>query len=171
MPFIVTVDAPIIAIIVTLVLLVAFNRNIRKSWNEYRLIYISIPFFIFLTFIANLVLVASPAYPPRAANGQYILLMCALSSALLLALVYAKNVVIYAFSTVAISFGVWAYSLMARSYFYVYKQEEIRQEIMQKEKNRGNESATIPEYYFRTRLMKVTNLIYSSQNKYLIILG
>ncbi|MDR7941105.1 DUF6056 family protein [Enterobacter soli] len=150
MPFIVTVDAPIIAIIVTLVLLVAFNRNIRKSWNEYRLIYISIPFFIFLTFIANLVLVASPAYPPRAANGQYILLMCALSSALLLALVYAKNVVIYAFSTVAISFGVWAYSLMARSYFYVYKQEEIRQEIMQKEKNRGNESATIPEYYFRT---------------------
>jgi hypothetical protein len=52
MPFIVTVDAPIIAIIVTLVLLVAFNRNIRKSWNEYRLIYISIPFFIFLTFIA-----------------------------------------------------------------------------------------------------------------------
>jgi hypothetical protein len=59
-----------------------------------------------------------------------------------------QNVVIYAFHlAISLEYG---YSLMAVSYFYVYKQEEIRQEIMQKEKNRGNESATIPEYYFRT---------------------
>ncbi|MEZ2585134.1 DUF6056 family protein [Kluyvera intermedia] len=149
MPFIIEVNLPVMGIILVLIALIVFSGSLRSSWNENRAIYLSIPSFLFLMFIANLVLIGSPAYPPRAANGQYILLLCAMSSTLLLCISHVNKIVIFSLCILLMGLGVWSYTLMARAYYYIYLQENVRLEIMKNEKNRGNTSATIPEYFFR----------------------
>ncbi|HDS6040823.1 DUF6056 family protein [Enterobacter kobei] len=149
MPFVIGVDLPLILIIAVMLALVMLSGKIKLSFSENKYVYILIPFFIFLTFIANFVMIGSPAYPPRATNGQFALLLCSLSLSSYLAIHYANKIVTAVIFAIGYITSAYSYTLMYRAYFFVSKQEEIRQSIMSRENAASKERAIIPEYKFR----------------------
>lgn len=149
MPFVIEVNKPILALIFAAIIFLLVSGRLNTSFRESAKLYLSIPFFIFLMFIANLIMVGSPGYPPRAVNGQYILLLCAFTSSLYLALHYINRYIVFPYVLILICFGAWSYTLMSRAYFYAFKQDEIRRNIMKKEVENGSKYTTIPQYYFR----------------------
>ncbi len=148
-PFVLGTDLPLIVIIAVMLTIVMLSGKIKVSFYENKYIYLGIPFFIFLTFIANLVMIGSPAYPPRATNGQFVLLLCSLSFAIYIAIHYAnKSITAIALALTYIT-SIYSYTLMARAYYFVFKQEEIRQSVMNREHSSFKQGAIIPEYIFR----------------------
>lgn len=149
MPFIIQVDLPVIFIIAFLLIMAFLFRNIRDRHPRENIAYLAILFFIALAFVANFVMIGSPAYPPRATNGQFVLILCSLSFAAFIFVRSSSKTALIPVLLVLYSTAFYAYALMARSYYFVSKQEDIRQKIMSKERSAFKNSATIPEYSFR----------------------
>ncbi|HDW1093032.1 DUF6056 family protein [Enterobacter kobei] len=149
MPFVLQVDWPVVMFIAILLSIAFSTRKARDEFYNNRHMYFAIPFFIFLAFIANLIMIGSPAYPARATNGQFIMLLGGLSFATFIALENSNKKLLIPILSILFLTSTYAYSLMARSYYFVAKQEVIRQYIMNKERSSFKTSATIPEYKFR----------------------
>ncbi len=97
---------------------------------------------------ANLVMVASPGYPPRAMNGQFIFLLCAI--AICAAQIKNKISICTVIGVAALMFCYLfpAYSAMFISYKAAYKQSKIRDKIIYQAKESGHKDVKIPGYYF-----------------------
>lgn len=99
--------------------------------------------------VSNAVMFASPWYPPRAMNTQFIFLIC-LVAILLHAIPtkdFSKIAVPSIFALLVLFIPTYASTLTA--YTHAYEQSKIRVAIIKNAKKNGHNSVNIPLYYFR----------------------
>ncbi|MHA0998549.1 DUF3329 domain-containing protein [Enterobacter ludwigii] len=99
--------------------------------------------------VSNVVMFASPWYPPRAMNTQFIFLVC-LASTLLCALP-TKYFYKLSSSLIILLMMIFipTYGSTFTAYSHAYEQSKIRVSIIKNAKKNGHESVNIPLYYFR----------------------
>lgn len=99
--------------------------------------------------VSNAVMFASPWYPPRAMNTQFIFLVC-LSAALLHTLPIKYFYKIFApLIVLLLVIFIPSYASTFVAYSHAYEQSKIRVSIIQNAKKNGYEDVNIPLYYFR----------------------
>lgn len=108
----------------------------------------SLAFMFFMAFLcANLVMVASPAYPPRAMNGQFIFLLCSFSIVL-----YNIGMVYFLTSTASIAVTLFMFAPSYVSMYLAYKQttlqSQFRSQLIREAKSDGLREISIPAFYF-----------------------
>ncbi|HGL6397137.1 TPA: DUF6056 family protein [Citrobacter koseri] len=109
-------------------------------------------FFILLAIAANVVMFASPQYPLRAMNGQFIMLVCAISIlwnfiALNIDIKFKK--IFYAISLSILAIGLFNYSIMLHVYSKTMAQNKIRELLISKNVNTHDSEVFIPNYVWR----------------------
>ncbi|WNP29340.1 DUF6056 family protein [Morganella morganii] len=103
---------------------------------------------MFLSFLsANAVMVMSPAYPPRAMNGQFIFLLCSIS-VMMYSISKLFYIIIAPVAASLLLLFIPRYYSMHIAYKQTYKQSFIRTEIINKAKENGEKNVEIPSFYF-----------------------
>lgn len=108
----------------------------------------SLAFMFFMAFLcSNLVMVASPAYPPRAMNGQFIFLLCSFSIVL-----YNIGRMYFLTSTASIAVTLFMFAPSYVSMYIAYKQttlqSQFRSQLIREAKSAGLRETSIPAFYF-----------------------
>lgn len=108
----------------------------------------ALAFMFFMAFLfANLIMVASPGYPPRAMNGQFIFLLCSFSVVL-----YNIGRMYVLTSTASISVVLFLFVPSYASMYLAYKQTTqqslLRSQLIREAKSAGLREVSIPAFYF-----------------------
>lgn len=114
---------------------------------------LALAFMFFMAFLcSNFIMFAAPAYPPRAMNGSFIFLLCALSVVLYST---GRMFVFTAITTISVTSFLFipSYKSMYLAYKQTYLQSFVRSKIIRDAKSNNKDEVTIPGFYF-TGLMK-----------------
>ncbi|AIU73250.1 hypothetical protein AT03_13170 [Hafnia alvei FB1] len=105
--------------------------------------------FILCFLCANLVMVASPGYPPRTMNGQFIFLLCVFA---MISSQISRPVFGWTLSGIIISMMIYfipSYYSMSINYKSAYAQSFVRTSIIEKALAEGKSEVSIPNWNFR----------------------
>lgn len=108
----------------------------------------ALAFMFFMAFLcANLIMVASPGYPPRAMNGQFIFLLCSLSVVLYN---IGRMYVLTSIASISVTLFLFApsYASMYLAYKQTTQQSILRSQLIREAKSVGLQEASIPAFYF-----------------------
>ena len=129
-------------------IIIFFGVILSESINK-KTIYLSLGLLV-LFILSNAAMIASPWYPPRSMNPQFIFLVC--MSSTLMALISGRFLYhVYIFIILFLMiFFIPNYISTFIAYKHAYIQSEMRVDIINSEKNNGHTSAEIPLFHFRT---------------------
>ncbi|EFN9262392.1 hypothetical protein FSI63_002845 [Escherichia coli] len=129
--------------IITVLLVVAFKPSANKKA-------LALATGFLLCFLcANIVMVASPGYPPRTMNGQFIFLLCSFA---VLSSQLQKKLFLWVNCGIVIAMMAYfmpSYYSTSVNYKRAYAQSFIRTEIIEKAMKQGSAEVTIPNWNFR----------------------
>lgn len=123
---------------------IAILVNKRFNCNKYN----SLALMFFMAFLcANFIMVASPGYPPRAMNGQFIFLLCSFSIVLYN---IGKMYIITSAVSIAVALFLFipSYASMYLAYKQTTQQSLLRTQLIKEAKNAGLKDVSIPAFYF-----------------------
>lgn len=140
---------------VTIVMLIAALWGQKGKKAEDRSLYFILLFFI-LSFLSVLAFIVSPAMPPRSENTSlfFALLTLSMAANILLYTGVRERFIILGFVFIyCLIYFIPSYLFVSHAYKQTKIQADIREDIIQSEKDKGEKVATVYDYYF-TRMLK-----------------
>lgn len=141
-----------IAALLFILLTVAIKNKTSGVFSKNKKEWFFIVIFIAAGTLANIVMLASPGYPLRAMNGQFVLYLCSFGFLSCLCIKLGKIKWLCGLTLViALIFGV-SYCLIDQSYRSAFEQFKVRAHTIEMQKNTGIDIVEVPDYFFTTLL-------------------